>query len=185
MSDSLPTHDPWQATPGSCVHGILQARILEWVAIPSRDLPNPGLQPGSPALQMNSLSSQPPGKPYTSLKTHSLRFALAPVHRGWDFGINVIGRKMREESPLGWVIMNEFYDIWVIQRDSKFTRFHRDNSFLVQRDAGKSTVFTKRNFRGFISGIKTKELSLAEVREKAPKLSTDFDGYMWVIWCIR
>ena len=55
---------------------------------------------------------------------------------------------------------------------------------MVQRDAVKSTVFTKRNFRGFISGIKTKELSLAEVREKAPKLSTDFDGYMWVICCI-
>ena len=33
--------------PGSSVHGILQARILEWVAIPfSRDLPNPGVKPG-------------------------------------------------------------------------------------------------------------------------------------------
>ena len=51
----------------------------------------------------------------------------------------------------------------------------------MERDAGKSTVFTKRDFRGFISGIKAKELSLAEVREKAPKLKTDFDGYMWVI----
>ena len=30
--------------PGSSVHGILQARILEWVAIPfSRDLPDPGI----------------------------------------------------------------------------------------------------------------------------------------------
>ena len=32
-------------------HGILQARILEWVAVPfSRDLPNPGIEPRSPAL---------------------------------------------------------------------------------------------------------------------------------------
>ena len=31
---------------GSSVHGILQARILEWVAcIPPGDLPNPGIQP--------------------------------------------------------------------------------------------------------------------------------------------
>ena len=31
--------------PGSSVHGILQARILEWVAVPfSRDLPNPGIE---------------------------------------------------------------------------------------------------------------------------------------------
>ena len=33
------------------VHGILQARILEWVAVPfSRDLPNPGIEPRSHAL---------------------------------------------------------------------------------------------------------------------------------------
>ena len=31
---------------------LLQARILEWVAIPfSRDLPDPGIEPRSPALQ--------------------------------------------------------------------------------------------------------------------------------------
>ena len=40
--------------PGSSVRGILQARILEWVAMPSsRDLPNSGIEPASlvsPAL---------------------------------------------------------------------------------------------------------------------------------------
>ena len=40
---------------GSFFHGILQARILEWVAIPSPDLPNPRTEPGSPALQADSL----------------------------------------------------------------------------------------------------------------------------------
>ena len=50
--------------PGSSVHGILQARILEWVAISSPgDLPNPGIEPRSPALWANSLPSEPPGKP--------------------------------------------------------------------------------------------------------------------------
>ena len=34
--------------PGSPVHGILQARILEWVAVPSfRDLPNSVIEPAS------------------------------------------------------------------------------------------------------------------------------------------
>ena len=35
--------DPMDCSPpGSSVHGILQARILEWVAMPSsKDLPNP------------------------------------------------------------------------------------------------------------------------------------------------
>ena len=47
--------------PGSSVHGILQARILEWVAIPfPGDLPNLGIEPVSPALQMDSLLSEPP-----------------------------------------------------------------------------------------------------------------------------
>ena len=32
--------------PGSSVHGTLQARILEWVAMPSsRDIPDPGIKP--------------------------------------------------------------------------------------------------------------------------------------------
>ena len=50
--------------PGSSVHGILQARILEWVATYSPgDHPDAGIEPGSPALQADSLSSEPPGKP--------------------------------------------------------------------------------------------------------------------------
>ena len=58
---------------GSSVHGILQARILEWVAVSfPGDLPNPGIEHGSPALQTDSLPSEPPEKPqnttYFSLK---------------------------------------------------------------------------------------------------------------------
>ena len=46
------------------VHGILQARILEWVAFPSPgDLPNPGIKPRSPSLQADSLPAEPQGKP--------------------------------------------------------------------------------------------------------------------------
>ena len=49
--------------PGSSVHGISQARILERVAVSfSRDLPNPEINPRSPALQASSLPSEPPGK---------------------------------------------------------------------------------------------------------------------------
>ena len=53
--------------------GILQARILECVAIPfSRDLPNPGIKPKSPPLQADSLPSEPPGKPKPTTDVGSL-----------------------------------------------------------------------------------------------------------------
>ena len=57
--------DPMDCSPpGSSVHGILQARILEWVATPSPgDLPHPGMEPRPPTLQVDSLPSEPPGKP--------------------------------------------------------------------------------------------------------------------------
>ena len=49
--------DPMDCNPlGSSVHGISQARTLEWVAFPSPgDLPNPGIKSVSPALQAGSL----------------------------------------------------------------------------------------------------------------------------------
>ena len=54
---------PWTSLPGSSVHGIFQARVLEWIAISfSRDLPDPGIEPGSPALRADALQSEPPGK---------------------------------------------------------------------------------------------------------------------------
>ena len=59
VSDSW---DPMDCSlPGSSVHEILQARILEWVAISfSGDLPDPGIEHGSPALQAEALTSEPP-----------------------------------------------------------------------------------------------------------------------------
>jgi len=46
------------------VHGILQARILGWVAVPFfRDCPNPGIEHRSPTLQVDYLPAEPLGKP--------------------------------------------------------------------------------------------------------------------------
>ena len=60
--------------PGSSVHGIFQARVLEWVAIPSPgDLPNPGIKPGPPALQTDALPSKPPGKPWSQKYRESIK----------------------------------------------------------------------------------------------------------------
>ena len=52
--------------PGFSVHGIFQARILQWVAISfSRDFPDPGMEPVSPALAGGF--TEPPGNPNTRL----------------------------------------------------------------------------------------------------------------------
>ena len=49
---------------GSSVHGIPQARILEYVAISfSRGLPDSGVVPESPALAGGFLTTEPPRKP--------------------------------------------------------------------------------------------------------------------------
>ena len=57
--------DPMDCSlPGPSIHGILQARILQWVAISfSRGSSYPGIEPRSPSLQADALTSEPPGKP--------------------------------------------------------------------------------------------------------------------------
>ena len=53
VTQSCPTlSDPMDySLPGSSVRGIFQARVLEWVPFPSPGgLPDPGIEPLSPAL---------------------------------------------------------------------------------------------------------------------------------------
>ena len=70
--------------PGSSGHGILQARILEWVTIlfsrassRLRDLPDSGIKPGSPALQADCLPFEPPEKPQKYLSTINFPLSIA------------------------------------------------------------------------------------------------------------
>ena len=56
--------DPMHCSPpGSSVHGILQARILEWATMPSSRWFKRGMEHRSLGLQADSLPSEPPGKP--------------------------------------------------------------------------------------------------------------------------
>ena len=47
---------------GSSVHGISKARILELPFPSSGDLPNPGIKSRPPALQADSLPTEPLGR---------------------------------------------------------------------------------------------------------------------------
>ena len=85
VPQSCPTLcDPMDCSPpGSSVPGILQARILEWVVIPSPgNHQDPGIKPGSLALQVDSLPSEPSGKPKTAkllMKTNLNIWAELPL----------------------------------------------------------------------------------------------------------
>ena len=85
LQSCLTLCDPVDSSPpGSSVPEILYARILGWVAFLSplgkntgldnhsllqKDFPNPGIEPVSPTLQVNSLLPESPGKPISQWKT--------------------------------------------------------------------------------------------------------------------
>ena len=78
--------------PGFSVHGFLQARILEQVAISFSRGSDPGIEPRSPALQADSLHSEPLGKPKNSRSEGKslsrVRLLATPwtaALRPWDF----------------------------------------------------------------------------------------------------
>ena len=49
--------------PMDCVHGISQARTLEWFPFPSPGgLSDPGIEPSSPALTGGFFTTEPSGK---------------------------------------------------------------------------------------------------------------------------
>ena len=68
--------DPMDCSPpGSSVHGIFQARILEWVAISSsRGSSQPRDPTPSPALAGRFFTAEPPGKPYSLI--HKINICL-------------------------------------------------------------------------------------------------------------
>ena len=67
--------------PGSSVHGILHARILEWVAIPfSKESSNPGIKSMSPASAGGFFTTEPRGKPkHTTRQTKTKKQKKAPL----------------------------------------------------------------------------------------------------------
>ena len=63
--------------PGSSVHGISQARILEWIALPPPgDHPDPGIKPSLLHWQADSLPLSHQGSLHTPLLDASMAFTL-------------------------------------------------------------------------------------------------------------
>ena len=96
--------DPMNCSPpGSSVHGVLQVRILEWITIFfSRGSPGPGIEPGSPPLQADSLPSEPSaacdlGENKTQLSQYSVIIALRDVigaqRKGEHLSLGEVGER--------------------------------------------------------------------------------------------
>ena len=69
MSDSLQPFGLYVTHQAPLSMGF--SRQEDWSGLtfpPPGDPPDSGIEPGSPALQADSLSSEPPGKPYLKFK---------------------------------------------------------------------------------------------------------------------
>ena len=77
--------DPMDCSPpGSSVHGILQARILEWVTMPSSGSSDPGIKPTSLMFPVLAVGL------FTTSTTWEARILLRPEEPG---GLQPIGQQ--------------------------------------------------------------------------------------------
>jgi len=102
--------------PGSSVHGILQARKLEWIAIPfSRKFPDPGIEPmfpGFPALAGRFFTPEPPGKPlcWSIHWRRELGYQSMAITQVWQKVLKVEYGKIERHVK----ISNTHYTIWLV-----------------------------------------------------------------------
>ena len=67
----------YQAPPSM---GFSRQEYWNGLPLPSPgDLPNPGIKPGSPALQADALTSEPPGKPRLIIVTNYKRLSVLNI----------------------------------------------------------------------------------------------------------
>ena len=72
--------------PGSSVHGILQARTLEWLPFPSPgDLLDPGMETACPTSADRFFTTGPPVKVSDSHSVMSIEFCRPEYRSGWPF----------------------------------------------------------------------------------------------------
>ena len=104
--------------PSPSVRGILQARMLEWVVIlSSGDLPNPCMEVRSPALQADSLMSEPQRKPLFWLK-HLPKTSPPDTIISGDKGFNICILRGYKHLECSWYHhvfwLMQSCEIWIL-----------------------------------------------------------------------
>ena len=94
--------------PGPSVHGIFQARVLEWIAISFSKGPTQGLNPGLPhRRQTDALPSEPPGKSnITLLKDFISSESILQVVKNKQKNYNYLHAK------IFWAFLEKFIRRW-------------------------------------------------------------------------
>ena len=99
--------------PGSSVHGILRQEHWSGQPFPSPEhLPDPGIKRGSPALQADSLPSEPPGKPKGYFSKYPLWTEV--TCRDWEAHLKTKERCISSTVP-SWRVTGKLY-----RPDSKY-----------------------------------------------------------------
>ena len=87
FTQSCPTLTTWTVARQAPL-SMEFSRQEYWSGLPfpsPGDLPDPGIEPGSPALQAVLLPSEPPGKPIIALlSVKSIQLSLLPVRFGME-----------------------------------------------------------------------------------------------------
>ena len=108
----------------SSVHGILQERILEWLVVPfSRGSSRPRNRILYPALQADSLPSEPPGKPpqqyvllnkcckvNITLELNKMYNYFLLCEKNWHFffPLHDMGPKFLDTVTMGTIVENDY-----------------------------------------------------------------------------
>ena len=116
------------------------SRQEHWSGLPfpsPGDLPKPGIKPGSPALQADSLTSEPPGKPSRSEKEINCEYSL----EGLILKLQYFGHLMWRADSLEKTLMLEKIEggrrrVW--QEDGMVRWHHRLNGHEFKQTPGDS-----------------------------------------------
>ena len=121
------------------------------------DLPNPGIEPRSPALQADSLPAEPPGKPNVHLMMYSVDAEYIMRNTGLEeaqAGIKIAGRNM-----------NNF-------------RYVDDTTLMVESEEELKCLLVKVKVESKKVGLKL-NVQKTKIMESGPITSWQIDASTW------
>ena len=166
MSDSA---TPWTVTSQAppSMGFSRQEYWSGWPFPPPGDLPNPGIEPRFPALEADTLPSEPPGK-YKYLRCLLLLLLLIPTKQAW--GDLPMGRSTRSFHQNVLVIFDlDFYSIMRISL-SKASGFQEGLYLIAKMAAIDILLYNIRSYTPyFFSGAKQDRLCRVYPDSKSKK----------------